>query len=301
MNLRQAIVYFISEAFLSLRRGWRVSLLAVITIAVSLFLGGLFALLGHNLRAQIARWQGEARVVVYFETEVAPEDLEAARDRIQRLDWVEGVTIVTLEDARDRFSSTFPDLVEVLDDPDAEPLPASLEVRLSPEVSGELSADRREEFAQLPGASWVDDDRTWLARLESALGVLRAVGWALGGLLLAAAIFTISSVIRLTAYRYRDEIAVMRQVGATEFLIRCPFYLEGLLQGLAGGLVAIVGLWWVYVGFGDKAGALGEALLGQFLPVNSVLAFLALGAAAGSIGAVSSLRREFAEVDPAID
>lgn len=302
MTFAQAIVYFISEALLSLRRGWRVSLLAVVTIAVSLFLGGLFALLGHNLKAQIARWQGEARVVVYFEPETGSEALHAARQEVEALAWVEEVTLVTLEDARARFRSTFPDLVEVLDDPDAEPLPPSLEIRLSPEAAARaLTAEERTRFVELPGASWVDDDRAWLDRLAAVLRVLGAVGWALGGLLLAAAIFTISSVIRLTAYRYRDEIAVMRQIGATEFMIRCPYYLEGLFQGLAGGLVAVGALWWVYAALGNDGGALGEALLGEFLPAGSIAAFLALGAAAGGIGAVSSLRRELVEVDPAID
>lgn len=302
MTWGQAITYFFAEAFLSLRRGWRVSLLAVITIAVSLFLGGLFALVGHNLRGQIAKWEGEARVVVYFEPETTAEALAAARLELTELPWVMEARIVTLEDARARFRNTFPDLVELLDDPDADPLPPSLEVRLSPSAaSTELSGGRHQRLVDLKGANWVDDDRAWLERLEVVIRVTRAIGWALGGLLLAAAIFTISSVIRLTAYRYRDEIAVMRQIGATEFLIRCPYYLEGCLQGLAGGVVAVLGLWWVYAGLGADGGALGEALLGEFLPISSVFAFLALGAAAGSFGAVSSLRRELIEIDPSID
>ena len=302
MTWGQAIAYFFSEAFLSLRRGWRVSLLAVITIAVSLFLGGLFALLSHNLKNQIARWQGEARVVVYFDADTTEADLANLEREVLELSWVKEATLVTLEDARARFRSTFPDLVELLDDPDADPLPPSLELRLSDEAAGAaLSEDRQERLAGLEGAAWVDDDRAWLDRLEVVIGLVRAIGWALGGLLLAAAIFTISSVIRLTAYRYRDEIAVMRQIGATEFVIRSPFYLEGCLQGLAGGAVAVIGLWWVYASLGAGSGALGDALLGEFLPASSVLAFLALGGVAGSIGAVSSLRREFVELDPTID
>jgi len=302
MTWSQAIGYFFAEAFLSLRRGWRVSLLAVVTIAVSLFLGGLFALLGHNLRGQITRWQGEARVVIYFEPDTTVEELSAAQREVSRLAWVDEATVVTLEDARARFGSTFPDLVELLDDPEADPLPPSLELRLSPQAAGAaLSQERKVRLEDLEGAGWIDDDRAWLDRLEVMIRVTRAIGWALGGLLLAAAIFTISSVIRLTAYRYRDEIAVMRQIGATEFLIRCPFYLEGCLQGFAGGAVAVVGLWWVYAGLGSGLGPLGDALLGEFLPVSSVLAFLALGAVAGSIGAISSLRREFVEIDPTMD
>ena len=88
----------------------------------------------------------------------------------------------------------------------------------------------------------VDDDREWLSQLATAVAVVRAVGLALVASLLGAAIFTIASVIRLTAYLHNEETGMMRLVGATEFFIRGPFYVEGLLQGLIGGLVASAAL-----------------------------------------------------------
>jgi cell division transport system permease protein len=301
MTWAQAIAYFFGEALLSLRRGWRVSLLAILTIAVSLFLGGLFALVSYNLSGQLELWRAEARVVVYFSPGTSQERLLEARDELAGLPWVEAVEVVTLADARARFARAFPDLVDVLDDPDADPLPPSLEVRPVESVrNAPLSETRHQKLSGLTGADWVDDDRAWLDRLESVVRTGRAVGWGLGGLLLVAAVFTISSVIRLTAYRYRDEIAVMRQIGATELLIRCPFYLEGFLQGLAGGLMAATGLWLVHTGLAPDSGAqaVRAALIGRFLPLSSILAFLALGALAGSVGAIFSLRREFVELDP---
>ena len=304
MNWAQAIGYFFGEALLSLRRSWRVSLLAILTIAVSLFLAGLFALVGHNLRGQIEAWRSEARVVVYFSPETLSDALSEARDELLVLPWVEEVEIVTLEQARERFAQVFPDLVDVLDDPDADPLPPSLEVRLGEsDRRSSLTQHRHDLLAALPGVDWVDDDRAWLDRLESLVRIGRGVGWGLGALLLVAAVFTISSVIRLTAYRYRDEITVMRQIGATELLIRCPFYLEGLLQGLAGGVVAVTALWLVYQGLnsGTGAEAVRAALVGRFLPASSVTIFLMLGALAGGVGAVLSLRREFVELEPGID
>lgn len=305
MTFGQAIAYFFREAWLSLRRGWRVSLLAILTIAVSLFLGGLFGLLSHNLGYQLEGWRREARVVVYFAPATADEALLRARDEVVARDWVESARIVTQEDARRRFGQAFPDLIDVLDDPDAEPLPPSLEIRLAPAAGspGALTGERRSLLAGIEGADWVDDDRAWLDRLEALVEVGRAVGWGLGGLLLAAAVFTIASVIRLTAYRYRDEIAVMRQIGATELLIRCPFYLEGVLQGLAGGLVAVAALMATYqwLSPGSGGGAVREALAGRFLPLVTVLGLALLGALAGGLGAILSLRREFFDQDAAAD
>ncbi|MEL7060156.1 MAG: FtsX-like permease family protein, partial [Acidobacteriota bacterium] len=101
------------------------------------------------------------------------------------------------------------------------------------------------------------------------------------------------SVIRLTAYLYEDEIAVMRMVGATEFFIRGPFYLEGALQGLLGGLVAIACL---AIGFGAlrerMAGSIGSLITQNFLSIGQLGALVGLGATAGLAGSILSLRRE---------
>ena len=140
----------------------------------------------------------------------------------------------------------------------------------------------------------VDDDRDWLGQLRAVVLVIDALGLVLGGVLLVAAIFTISSVIRLTAYLYRDEIAVMRLVGATEFFIRGPFYLEGLFQGLAGGVLAVAALLGAHA-FLTRGGAdslLMSFLASRFLGPATLLALIGLGGLAGLVGAVSSLRKE---------
>lgn len=304
MTWPQAVRYFIGEALLSLRRGWRVSLLAILTIAVSLLLGGLLVLLSYNLNRHLSAWRSEARVVVYFSPNSDEAVLEMARSTVDELSWVQAVDVVTLEQARSRFAEAFPDLADVLDDPDAEPLPPSLELHLAPAAKGrELDPLRRELLTALPGVDWVDDDRAWLDRLEALVSVARTVGLGFGGLLLFAAVFTISSVIRLTAYRYRDEIAVMRQIGATELLIRCPFYLEGCLQGFLGGLTAIVTLWLIHGWISAEASGevIRMALAQRFLPAPYVAGFLLLGTLAGGVGAVLSLRREFVELEPGLD
>jgi cell division transport system permease protein len=140
----------------------------------------------------------------------------------------------------------------------------------------------------------VDDDRDWVAQLSAVVAVVRGLGLALGGVLLGAAVFTIGSVIRLTAYLYEEEMTVMRLVGATEFFIRGPFYVEGLLQGLLGGALAAGGLTAAAWAARER---LGESLLGRLVAAeppapDQLLLLVGLGAAAGLLGAVLSLRRE---------
>ena len=77
----------------------------------------------------------------------------------------------------------------------------------------------------------------WLDRFSAFVALLKFLGWSLGGLLLAATIFVISNTIRLNIFARRDEIEIMRAVGATGLFIRAPFYLEGILQGVIGACV----------------------------------------------------------------
>src|SRR6185369_6186125 len=123
-------------------------------------------------------------------------------------------------------------------------------------------------------------DREWLLQIETVAALLRGVGLALAGGLLAAAIFTTASVIRLTAYLHHEEISILRLVGATEFYIRGPFYAEGLLQGTLGALLALAGLYGAYHLVHARVGSslLAAMLATDFLGGSEVGFVLLLGA-----------------------
>ena len=174
-------------------------------------------------------------------------------------------------------------------------MPPSLEVAIEIEGVGEDELDDwLISLRSDPAVVMVDDDRDWLRQLEALIAILTGLGAVIGLVLLTAAIFTIASVIRLTAYLYRDETEVMRLVGATELYIRGPFYVEGVIQGLLGGLLAIVGLYGGYLILNPKASTtfLGNVLVDRFLSPEALLSLLLLGSLAGLLGAVLSLRRE---------
>lgn len=295
MSLFQALYYFFREALVNLVRGWKVSLLAILTITVSLLVGGAFLLVSRNLLASVERWRGETRVVIYLQPQTPPETLRRLAAKAAGAPWAAAVETVTAEAARSRFRESFPSLSDLVGGLGDEPLPASLEIALkNPGQRPPALISWLDSWRRRPEVSMVDDDREWLRQIETVAALLRGVGLALAGGLLAAAIFTIASIIRLTAWLHSDEIAVLRLVGATEFYIRGPFYAEGLLQGLVGGGFASGGLWAVWSLLHWRgAGSLLESLLAaRFLsPVQTALLIL-LGGAAGLAGAVVSLRRE---------
>lgn len=294
MSFLKALRYFLREAAVNLLRGWKVSLLAVFTIAVSLFIGGAFLLVSDNLAASVERWRGEMRVVIYLKPETQEADLRRLAAEAARAPGVVSVEPVTAEAARKRFQDVFPSLSDLVSGWKEEPLPASLEIGLDPRTAAPGREAWLAAWGRRPEVTLIDDDREWLGQLATVVAVVRAVGLALVAGLLGAAIFTIASVIRLTAYLHSEETGIMRLVGATEFFIRGPFYIEGMLQGLIGGLLAGGGLWAGYEVLRARSrGSLFSSILTlDFLSPRQVAFLVLLGAAAGLFGAVASLRRE---------
>ncbi len=298
MTLFQALAYFTREAILNLLRGWKVSLLAILTITVSLFLTGMFLLVSNNLRHVVESWRSESKVVVYVRPEATTETVQELEERLRQSPGTLDVAAVDTETAKQRFQDAFPSMADLLDGWGENPLPRSFELSIEKErlVDAQFGP-WLEALRQDSAIMMVDDDRDWLEQLEAVVLILQGLALLVGGILLATAVFTISSVIRLTAYLYRDEIAVMRLVGATEFFIRGPFYLEGVFQGVCGGFMAVAGLLGAfYLAQSQSSTLLSSVLANQFLPWLHVLALVGLGGLAGLIGAVTSLRRETLDV-----
>lgn len=295
MTFLQAVFYFFREALVNLLRGWRASLVAVLTIAVSLLLGGALLLASRNVLDSIQRWRGEMRILVYLRPATSADTLAKLTSEAGRAPWVASARAVSPEEARKRFGVIFPGLSDLVQGWEDEPLPASIEIGLrdpssrSPEIRSWIETWRRRAEVEM-----VDDDLEWLGQLETLVAVGRGVGLTLAGVLLGAAIFTIASVIRLTAYLHQEEISILRLVGATEFYIRGPFYAEGLLQGLIGGGLATGGLYLLYQLLESrKADSLVASVLTTgFLSPGQAALLVLLGGGAGLLGAVASLRRE---------
>jgi cell division transport system permease protein len=294
LSFLQAVAYFFREALVNLLRSWKVSLLAVLTITVSLLLGGIFLVASRNLSEAVERWRGEMKVVLYLKPDAPAAQLAQLATQVKAsAPWAPSVEAVSAAAARQRFQESFPSLAGLAEGWEDEPLPASIEVALGDQQPARIDS-WLETWRKRPEIAMVDDDREWLGQLEAVLTVVRGVGLVLGGGLLGAAIFTIASIIRLTAYLHHEEISVLRLVGATEFYIRGPFYAEGFLQGLVGGGLATAGLYGLYQAFQARVAdsALGAVLAGEFLSWRQALFLVFLGGLAGLFGAVISLRRE---------
>ena len=220
---------------------WRAplpSVVAVITIALALFLGAALAFSVASARALLVSWGAQPSVTAYLDPSLSEEQARALADRIRSQEPVELVH-VTKAVALDRLRVQLGSLAGALDGLPANPLPASLE--LTPRAGVDLRA-LAERVAALPGVRDVDYGREWVDRIEALGRALRQFGTATLVLVSLAALLVVANTIRLAVYARREEIDIMRLVGATDAYVRLPFVIEGALQGLCGAVLAISGL-----------------------------------------------------------
>lgn len=293
MTFGRALLYFLTESVKGLLRNWKVSVVAVAAISASLALAAAFWLVCSNAAELLAAWRADSRVSIYFSEDATAEEVRALAAEIEGLPAVESLAVIDPDAAAARLQASFPSFTGIFSG-ETSHLPWSLEVRTRSGTAGEDDA----LLAHLPESDkilLVDDDRDWLAQLESLLRILNSSAIVLGGLICLTTILTISSVVRLTALLHNDEIAVLRLVGATEFYIRGPFYFAGIAQGFAGGLLGVA--WLVLLRLAALETLAAEApllglLLAKSLTLGQYAGVVALSSISGLLGSITSLRRE---------
>jgi len=285
----RALRYAIEEAAQSLWRGRQAGLLSTLTIALALFVLGGFLVVTANLDRLGSEWSRAAELSVYLKDEATPAERRAIEGTLASSGVVATSEYVSKSDALARFKQTFSDLSNALDTLGGNPLPASIEARLRP---GPGTSDAVDALAarlqQLPGVADVRFDRQWLARLMSAIGLIRGVGLVLGAVLTIAAALTVANVVRLALYARRDELEIMQLVGAPQAYIRGPFVMEGVLQGGAGALVALAALGVAFLALrGTYLVPLASAMnisSVAFLPLGICVLLVVGGMAVGCLG-----------------
>jgi cell division transport system permease protein len=238
-----ALRYAVDEAMTSLWRGRQAGFLATGTIAVALFVLGGFFILTTNLERLSTEWAKAAELSVFLTDEISAEERHAIEQTVAPGELVASREFVSKSDALARFKETFSAVAGAVEDLGENPLPASIEVRLTQAAaSGKGIEGLVASLRQMPGVADIQYDRQWLNRMLSAIRLIRGAGLILGTVLAVAAALTVANVVRLGLYTRRDELDIMQLVGAPQAYIRGPFVVEGILQGGLGAVIAIAAL-----------------------------------------------------------
>ena len=285
-----AFKYFVLEAAASLWRGRRAALLAVLTIGAGLFVLGFFLIVNTNLRRLTDRWSESAEFAVYLRDDVTDAQRRSIESLVTESGLAASQQYVSKEAAATRFRQEFPDLGATAAQLQRNPFPASIDVRMRPDVAAaeEAAEGLAKKLAGQPGVSDVRYDRRWLSRLNGVIRFVRTVGILLVAMLALASALTVANVVRLAAHARRDEIEIMQLVGAPFTYIRGPLVLEGVMQGGAGAVLAILSLAVLFAVARARYGALAADAVGlgtiTFLPAELCVILLIGGMLLGCIG-----------------
>ncbi|MEW6662165.1 MAG: permease-like cell division protein FtsX [Bacillota bacterium] len=291
MKLR-TVGYFLRQAAISTRRNGWMSLASAATVAIALFVLGAFLLVIMNTNYIAQELESSIEIAVYLEVDTPREKSFNLKDEIARLPQVAEVVLVTKEEALDQLSKRWGDNKDLLAAVGGiNPLPDYFRVKaVNPSQVPELA----QLMAGMDLVEKVDYGEGAVTRLFSLLAWIRMVGLVTMALVSLAAIFLIAITVRLTVFARRREIAIAKWVGASDWFVRWPFFLEGVLLGLAGALVSMLALYGAYTLLVDSV-----TQIVPFLPVvtdiqlvsKMLFWLLAAGVTVGAVGSAVSVHR----------
>ena len=292
----QTIEYYLREAFLSMIRKRWMTFASIGTVAVSLFVLGVFLILIMNMTKMATALESQVQISAYLVDGLTPENRREIERMTRDLANVTKIEYVTKEQALKTLKERLGDQKKILDTlGDSNPLPNYflITVKSASDVKKTAAA-----IADLYGVEEVKYGQDVAANLFDLTHLVRVFGVILMAILALATIFIISNTIRLTVFARRKEIAIMKYVGATDSFIRWPFVLEGILLGFIGGGISAIILRSFYSAMVKKIYATLAflPLIEQYPFINYLtLGLIISGMLIGTLGSTVSLKK-FLEV-----
>ncbi len=273
-----------------------VHLIGVGTMAIAFLIFDAFILIFVNLSYWTEERGRLLSMSVYFKEE---PDRIVLEDVQRELLGFPGVTIkrfISKDDAMEDLRRQLGDEAGLLDGLKENPLPASLEITFSRDKGGDaIPHQLKRRLERIDIVDEVQYSQEWIERFQAIMEALKIVGIIVGGLLFLAALFIITNTIKLTIYSRKDEIEILKLVGATDRFVKIPFLIEGSIQGFLGGSLALILLFVAYMIVVARVDLrIGFASLDfVFLPTQCIVLLLVMSSIAGLIGSTISLGRFF--------
>lgn len=235
--------FFFSEALSSLVKNWVMSVAAIVTVLVSMFILGLGTILFFNFQNAFSDLRNSLRVEVFMKNTASPEKIQELGQEIEAMPEVRDVEFISKEDALNKLRESLEGHEDLLEAISGNPLPPSYVITLRDPDSIDTVATRFFDNPLVDNSPGTHDGVKYAKETsEKVLSV--TTYFFIGGtgfvvLLILASILLISNTIRLSIFARRREVEIMRLVGATNWFIRWPFIMEGVMTGMAGAAAAV--------------------------------------------------------------
>jgi cell division transport system permease protein len=299
--------FFFSEAFGSLRRNWVITLAAVLTVFISMAILGLVLVINQNLNSGATSLKNRVEIEVFISDNAPQAQVNALEAKIKGLPQLKSYQYISKEQALQEFRKRLgSDADQILANLVGNPLPASY--RIYVKDANQVDAVARQFFndpaVDNSGPGKHDGVRYAQATVRRMLGTINLVTkgmWIATALFAVAGILLISTTVRLSIFARRNEIEIMRLVGATNWFIRWPFMLEGFITGLVGSIFAAVAIWVVNLTVFNwiKSSAINFLKVELYpmwfksgwWPLGLLPTLVVLGSVLGALGSAVALRR----------
>ena len=285
--------YALRETGSNLRRNLLLTSASMLTVAVSLSLAGAAFLLRYGVDNATARWQEGIEFGVFLDTDATPQQNERIADELNGNQQVERIEFVSQDEQYELFKVLFADRPEYVEHVSAGDLPPSYRVEPK-DVDADVIRRLGDRFESQPGVREVAFAEETVRDLLRVSSVTQSVIFGVAAVLSLAAALLIFNTIRMAIFARRREIEVMKLVGATNWFIRIPFMLEGLVQGLVGAGVAFATVYFLRGAAEEGVRRIdlfkGFVVLGSQVATTGTFTLL-LGALIGAIGAGVAVTR----------
>ncbi|VYU59810.1 FtsX-like permease family protein [Clostridium tertium] len=285
--------YFFVDAFKSLKRNRTLSIAAMITVLITFFIFGTFMLIGLNFNKAIEDVASKVEIKVYLNDDIKLIDQREVELKLNEQEGVKEVVYESREEAFINFKENLKDSPGLLQGFDLQnnPLPSAFIVKLEDPSYAEGIGEAVNEMS---GVESISNQQDMIETISSFIDGVRIAGLILFVVFIGVSIFLITNTTKITVYSRRREVGIMKFVGATDWFIRWPFIIEGMIIGFVGSLLASLLLYFLYKGiFGYIVSTM---FLVSLVPPSFVLgiltwAFLAGGIVIGALGSIVALRK----------
>ncbi|MHC9532320.1 permease-like cell division protein FtsX [Dellaglioa sp. BT-FLS60] len=282
----------LSESVKSLRRNGWMSVAAISAVTVTLILVGVLLSILMNVNKLASDVENDVQVRVFVERKTTKNEQAALKKKLESYSEVKKVTFSSKKEQLKQVVGSYGSEFKLFGGDD-NPLYDTFDVQTSQPKQTETIAKRAKTLDYVNDASF---GGTSAKKLFKVVGSIQKWGMIISALLLFVAVFLISNTIRITILSRRNEIGIMRLVGATNGFIRWPFLLEGAWTGLLGAIMPIIlvdfGYIWIYNGLQASLASTSYRLLtpGTFLAEIDIL-LVSIGIIIGALGSFVSMRR----------
>ena len=286
--------YFFRQAFWGLQEHRVLALLTVLSISLTFLFSGFFYLVYINLEKVGGKVRGKVSMMVYIHDDLSSKEVNLLMEKLQKEVGVGRVTYFSKEQALQEYLNDLngdPKLIEGLGE---NPFPASFRLMIQKTFQTTAHMNKMKDRIELwSGIEEIQYQNEWISLLNRVINFLKFGGIWLGGLLILGILAIVSTTIRLTVYERREEIQILKFMGATNRFILAPFFVEGLLMGVVGSIFALFLLTVLFDLFGYWVGG-GLPVSMQwglvFIPKETMVVMLALGVLLGCLGSLISVK-----------